>query len=429
MKKLLLIVVALISITCAMQSWQFYFPPRLMIYNLLCMLFVVLFAFYYFAFRKKFFLKKELKIFIILQCLYLIIIIFSGVKLILPSVAEESFEQYFKIVIHETFNVIFFAVLILYLSQIKSSDRKLVLNCYVIGVICSCIYTILYLSLYVKMGINIGYIWDTISYGEIIDDKIDMEPTWAVMGVPRGIGFAGVNAAAMHVVTALPLLTISALVNKSVKNISFLTIAIMGLLATISRTGVLSFGVAFLVLIVLERRRLRGFIGVMFLGLISIVYLAYMNQEFFSEIFEYRIHIDYSRLKIYRAAIELFYQNPILGIGANNFSVARFSLPSTFYHDANVHNSWLSILVELGIVGLLTKSIFFAYIIFTMQKRKNFLASSFKAALIGLFVGAMYNQLFELFYFNFFIAIFFISIVLDNSDPYKFIRSVPTIPR
>ena len=139
-----------------------------------------------------------------------------------------------------------------------------------------------------------------------------------------------------------------------------------------------------------------------------------MWWEYLSEILKYRTHIDFSRLALFRGAIELFAQNPVLGVGANNYSVARFSLPNEYFHDANVHNSWLTILVELGIVGLLFKISFFAYIIYAASRRKSLLSRAFICTIIGLSVGALFNQVFDLFYFNFYIVLVFAMVVLDD---------------
>ena len=107
----------------------------------------------------------------------------------------------------------------------------------------------------------------------------------------------------------------------------------------------------------------------------------------------------------------------MLGIGANNYSVARFSLPNTFFHDANVHNSWLTILVELGLVGLLFKIAFFVYMICVASRRKIVVSSAFICTIIGLLAGAFFNQVFDLFYFNFYVTLFFVVVVMMDKMP------------
>ena len=416
MKKALLIIASLIAISCAMKSWQFNLPPRIMIYNVLSVLFLFFLSISFFVAPWKIKLRKELKVFIILQLFFLFVMVFSGLKVLFISSGQESFTQYFKLITLELFNALFFTALVIYLSQIKSDERKLILKYYGVGVILSCLYSVLYLTLYSSYNINIeDHIWASISYGGV---QAEQDVQWTVMGVPRGFGFAGVGAAATYVVTAVPLLIINASVDKTVKNISLIIIAVIGLLATMSRTGIIAFGVSLIILITLERHRLRSLTGVMLLALVPLGYLAYMSWDLVSAIIQSRIGIDESRLDLYKGGIELFFKNPILGVGANNYPIVRFSLPSHFFHASNIHNSWLTILVELGIIGLVSKLAYFLYVIYIITKKKNIMSNAFIAALIGLFVGAIFNEVFGDFYFNFFVVIFFSSIILGDTDLY-----------
>jgi O-antigen ligase len=424
MKKTLFVIANLIAFSCAMRSWQFNFPPRVFIFDLLSMVFVFGMLLYCFLGWKTVLLRKELKYFILFQWLYLFITGISGLNIIALSAGQESFSQYYKSILSGSFHTLFFTLFVLYLSNVRSSTKNTVLKFYIAGVICSCVYGMVYLTMWKFYNINIGsYIWNQISYGT--EHAFDVAPSWAVMGIPRGIGFPGVGAAATYVVTILPLLLLSVSFRRKSKDIMLVIIAVLGLLVTMSRTGLLSFGVAVLLLIILERRRLFSFIKPAFVISVPLGCLAYVWWGYVSEILKYRTHIDFSRFALFRGAIELFAQNPVLGVGANNYSVARFSLPNEYFHDANIHNSWLTILVELGLVGLLFKTAFFAYIIYAASLRRNILSRAFICTIVGLSAGALFNQVFDLFYFNFYVALVF-AIIVSEDVPLRPARRLAT---
>ncbi len=412
MKNALLIVASLIAFCCAMRDWQFNFPPRIFIFDLLSMVFIFGVLLYYFIGRQ-IILRKELKYFILFQWGYFFIEVISGLKVGSFFPDQAAFSQFYKGILSSLFHTTFFTFFILYLSSVRSRARNTVLKFYIAGVICSCLYGMFQMILWKGYGISIdSYMWDHISYNA--EMSFDVAPSWAVMGITRGKGFPGVGAAATYVVTILPLLLLSASLRRKSKDIILVIIAVLGLLLTMSRTGLLSFAVALLLLIILERRRLFSLVRSAFVISIPLGYLAYVWWGYISEILKYRTHIDFSRLALFRGAIELFAQNPVLGVGANNYSVARFSLPSNFFHDANVHSSWLTILVELGIVGFVFKIAFFVYMIHAASLRRSVLSRAFICTIIGLSVGALFNQVFDLFYFNFYITLSFTLIIIEG---------------
>ena len=413
MKKTLFVIANLIAFSCAMRSWQFIFPPRAFIFDLLSIIFIFGVLLHSFLGWKTVPLKKELKYFILFLWLYLLIKVVSGLNIIALSADQDAFSQYYKSILSGGFHTLFFTLFVLYLSNVGSSTRNTVLRFYIAGVICSCLYGMVYLTMWKFYNINIGsYIWNQISYN--VEMSFDVAPSWSVMGIPRGIGFPGVGAAATYVVTILPMLLLSVSFRRKSKDIMLVIIAVMGLLVTMSRTGLVSFCVAVLFLIILERRRLFSFVKAAFVISVPLGYLGYVWWGYISEILKFRTHIDFSRFALYKGALHLFAENPLFGVGTNNYSVARFSLPNEYFHDANVHNSWLTILVELGIVGLFFKISFFAYIIYAASRRKSLLSRAFICTIIGLSVGAFFNQVFDLFYFNFYIVLVFAMVVLED---------------
>jgi len=123
-------------------------------------------------------------------------------------------------------------------------------------------------------------------------------------------------------------------------------------------------------------------VSLLILGLILGVYLS--TPSVFSRIRTAILGTDYTSFNVradsYRRSIELFIKNPILGVGLMNFH-----LYAPYYFGPYVHNIYLSLLVETGILGTLA----FFSIIFLLLKKffpKNNL-SWFKVGIISLIIS------------------------------------------
>jgi len=112
-----------------------------------------------------------------------------------------------------------------------------------------------------------------------------------------------------------------------------------------------------------------------------------------------------------------------MGVGTNNYSVVRFTLPHEYYHLADLHNSWLSILVELGILGFICYSLFLSFIIWRATIKLDILSKGIICTIITLSVGALGNQIFDLFYFKYFLILLFSMVSLGDGkhiESYQF---------
>ena len=148
-------------------------------------------------------------------------------------------------------------------------------------------------------------------------------------------------------------------------------IAAFGVLMTGSRMGfvVLLFA---LVLIVLSHLRIRPLSAVLFIALgaalavkapdwmpaTTFERLAGTGEEFRSGSWSYRRNI-------WSAALEIFPRHPIIGTGSGSFpTVIGEELEQRVNPEAVAHNTYLNILVELGIIGLVLFSAMLVPMIF-----------------------------------------------------------------
>ncbi len=74
------------------------------------------------------------------------------------------------------------------------------------------------------------------------------------------------------------------------------------------------------------------------------------------------------RLAFYRDALKLFKAHPLLGAGGRGWDVLYLNVQSYGYYAENVHNDYLQVAVETGIVGLLAYLALWATALFSIYK-------------------------------------------------------------
>jgi len=179
------------------------------------------------------------------------------------------------------------------------------------------------------------------------------------MDAARGLSVFGERA------TAVPRLAIA---------VFGLTLVVFALLLLQSRMGLIATSVGLFIVIVVHGVRHRAwvtlcvFLGLYAFGVIVATYVALDVLERFV-----RSELDFGvRFEIYRQAIELWLLRPWTGFGAGSFETAFSAVKDTrLYTDrmwTRAHNSYLTVLVELGIIGSLFLSAVFIWLLIEQVK-------------------------------------------------------------
>lgn len=225
--------------------------------------------------------------------------------------------------------------------------------------------------------------------------------------VEQGFRFRGLtsdpNIIAIHILIIFPFLVLYFFKEK--RKLYKLLLAILifisfvSLISTFSRSATIGFAVIIVLLLFTLRHNRTMMIIAIFAFLISLFFVPDMFWERLISL--KNIYQDPSlrwRVQLFRGALDLFFKNPILGIGAGNFVLIshQFALE----HLA-VHNTFLEIAVETGFIG------FFFYIglvvsylcrlyrswkIFT--ELNNFYLGLFCQGLLIAFAGIFISSLF-----------------------------------
>ena len=168
------------------------------------------------------------------------------------------------------------------------------------------------------------------------------------------------------------------------------------LFLTKSRGAWISFAGSFLALGALKAKRLIALFVVLLL--VVFIMLPYTVQERMFELTDVQSGTAWERLMLWRGAVDMIKDRPILGFGVNTYSrnFPRYK-PEQYWDSRYCHNCYLHMASEIGIVGallflvfLVTVLIFSLLGIFQMQGsvRKD-LARGLLAALVGFSMNSI----------------------------------------
>jgi putative inorganic carbon (hco3(-)) transporter len=177
----------------------------------------------------------------------------------------------------------------------------------------------------------------------------------------------------------------------------------IALILTFSRGGWLGFGVSMGIFFYLAWR--RGLLGLAIP--VSTVGLALISLFFTRETILGRIIDDqgaaYSRIPLNRIALAMIQDHPSFGVGANNFAVIVPDYVTPDFSNEwiqTVHNKYLLVWSELGLVGLIA---FLSFLFYTLQlgyqlwKINDPLLSPIALGFSAALSGFMVHMLFDLF--------------------------------
>jgi O-antigen ligase len=178
--------------------------------------------------------------------------------------------------------------------------------------------------------------------------------------------------------------------------VALLALSLVALLMTFSRGGLLAMGVAAVALLFFGIRRfpesakhvLRVTLAV---GLQLALIFALLSEQLFMRLrFFMETMEDEVRVALMINAVEMIKDNPLVGVGLNNFPEAFYTYEVTgldFEMLFPVHNTWLLIASEQGFLGLAAFLIFMLYIYLDARRSTRDPSRLHAAVAVGLSAG------------------------------------------
>jgi len=195
---------------------------------------------------------------------------------------------------------------------------------------------------------------------------------------------------------------------------------IFAIILTFSRGGILAL---FSVLFLIGFKEIKHKRNIFVIAFLIFVMLLIIPKELFLYRLESisNINLDVSiiqRLKILKGGLNMFFDNPLLGVGTGNFIVHSKIYCNTIYSRV-AHNSFLHVAAETGIIGLFVYlsilTITFKNLINCCKFLKNTKNYYYSLGVIYAFLGFMVHSLFLSEQYNVLLFILIaLSIVMNN---------------
>ena len=120
-----------------------------------------------------------------------------------------------------------------------------------------------------------------------------------------------------------------------------------------------------------------------------------------------------SRFDVFRDSFFIFLKNPF-GVGINNFSEVYFLQYGL--KGFNPHNDWLTLLVEIGIIGLIAHIIYYSYLIIFTKRYIHKLSFPLFCIILSQCIAGFFNQTIVLFQSNLVMILLYLYIISDKEN-------------
>ncbi|WP_161595850.1 O-antigen ligase family protein [Deferribacter desulfuricans] len=191
-------------------------------------------------------------------------------------------------------------------------------------------------------------------------------------------------------------------------------IIVINIILTFSRGGIISLSIVLiiyfvvnLIIVIIRNFKIKKFFLkhlFFFIFLVGIIVFLINEDTLFKEMFIKRINSlseGSGRLEIWLHGLNFFYNNFLLGIGLYNFLPYNIHYYNNYHY---MHNTYLEVLVETGIVGFILYILFHIFLLIHILKmykiNKNYiiiLLSYFSLFLQMFFLSSLINEIWFLF--------------------------------
>ena len=407
-----------------MPLWQINVGITIFVYQIVGLIFLVLYVFSIMHKRVIPNINKRLYIFIWLITLLLIVKMLSIFGAL--SAASQSYAyvtQFSKGMLFEIFSYVLLISSILHLNSMDYESRNRIMNSFLIIVLFACFYYFIQLTYLVLFRVDIDQIiWPLISYN--VDMEISTALTSGVIGDEqitwyRSGGFLGnPNAFSSVLIIALSFMWSSYIKYKSKLYLIGLFIISLSLLMTLSRSGLLGFFILFVIIsaIYIKRHVLNVFKLALLLASIILIVLLLFSDEVYTFISFRFSEVGLSsiigpRVDLFLAGVQSISESPIIGYGYNNSPLVLDNYDVVSIVGRDFHSYFITKLVELGLFGFIVHIIFLTYLVLQLNHKDLFNFSAIAALIALLFMNVFNNTLSNMYTYFFIYLLYAVSII------------------
>ena len=396
--------------------WQINLGVKVDPFQIFGAIFITLFVFGIFYEKKSLYINRATKYLIYILSLVLLVKVFSAIPAVLYGIKNDAYIiQFLKGIIYEIFNFILLLTMIIYILGDKKRNESEFINYFLIFVLISCFYQFSQLFLMIFFQIDIDeIIWPAISFNYNYKDVL-MDPVGGKDYIDffrAGSFFGNPNAFAGFLILGFTTSMIFFIFSKEKRYLYLGILIFLSILCTLSRAGlagaIMSLLLIFIFYLNILIRRFKRYLLTILISLI--IPIAYFF-EYTSILFARIINLNFSnmfdgRLDIWLAGISVIDKNPF-GYGHNNMPQTIESYSATNYAGRDVHNYFLELLINYGILGFMIMISLWIYILFFLR-RQNPISSSVTFSIIALLLMGIATNSISQVYVLFPILLFYV---------------------
>lgn len=306
---------------------------------------------------------------------------------------------------------IFLTLIVLVLINVTDEVFNRIVYFYLFGIFLSIGYSFLQIILKIRYKVDIDSVISEIIpfVNKVNVARYEYGNFFRINGLA-----ADPNIHASYCLSALPFMIVKYFNKGGIKYILGIALILLSIILSMSISALIGVFVVFLFVIYFYLPRLKKVLLVVIpiLLVLSVFYFSYKKEiDHFAEVKFSSGGTSSYHLSIAINSVKIFFKYP-LGVGNNNFSIAYFEMYGI--KGWNPHNSWLTYLVEEGIIGFVFKSFLFILFFLLGIKLKNESGRIFAITIAGLSFSALGYESLNLFYSQYWIAILYITLVRDK---------------
>lgn len=355
--------------------------------------------------------NKKNQLFIVYIWGYFLIATLSGIFIALAPLGLDAYNFYFKGIFQLFIYSIFLTQILLILPTVPDKIFQRIIDYYLLGVFLSIAYSFLQILLKIKYRIDID---DLISNSLPFVNKVEVS-RYDYGNFFRINGLAAdPNIHASYCLSALPLIIVRYFNNHKKRYAFGIGLILFSIVLSMSLSAMIGVAVVLILTSIFYAKRIKQSLFL----ILPILAIGFWFYHLFKVDIDLFLAAKLSskgttsyHLLIAINSIKVFLNHPF-GVGYNNFSIAY----GATYGEMgwNPHNSWLTYLVELGLIGLFFKIILFILLFRISIIKKSQTGKVFAITLAGLSFAALGYESLNLFYSQYWIAILFIYMIRES---------------
>ena len=378
---------------------------RVYLFDLMSIFFIAIVAIYFF--RLNTIKRSMIREIFPLVCLISLMFLVDTLSIVgaLSNGHHDSLVQFSKAILYRFILAVFIISFLIFNALTGFKYAYSYLKILIIMVLLSSLYQFMFIFFTLSLDVNLDeIIWPLLSFGSWVPSEAN-----GLIGDGAGFLFmrhgglaTNPNILVAQIICVVPIIAALAFSTPTKSWVVLLSIFILSILTTLSRSGMAGLVIIFLLFPLFFKVRARTYAKyLIFFGFLTSLLLAVdLNNDLglLAGLYDLMIarvqgegYFESSRYRLVQAGIDMWSMYPIFGVGLSSSPVLLESYDITRLTGANLHNYWLQIFAEKGIFAIVTV-VFYLFIFYSGIRQGNVYGSALSLSLVCLCIIGFTNS-------------------------------------